>query len=88
VVDIRALDFRVDLSPEECWRLYVWLEDDAPFVRNQLSVVRHGGGRDVSLSTPEERRQVRNAIVTGGRDSSALTDGLRSLRTALGESEG
>ena len=88
MVDVRASDFLVDLSGEECYRLYVWLGEDAPFVRNQLSVIRHGGGRGVSLSTPEERRQVLDALVTGGRDTDALTGGLHSLRTALVESAG
>jgi hypothetical protein len=82
VVDVRGSDFRLDLSRDECWLLYVWLGEHAPFLRNQLSVVRNGGSGAVSISTHEEGRQVVAALATGG----ALTGGLRSLMTALGES--
>jgi hypothetical protein len=84
MVDVRFADVRVALSADECWRLYVWLGTDAPFVRNQLSVVRHGGELGVSLATAEERRQVRDALEGGGRDPADLSDGLRSLHSALG----
>jgi hypothetical protein len=77
----------IRLSPEECWQLYVLLGADAPFVRHQLIVIRRGRGGAVSLSRPEERRQVLHALATGGRDADALTSGLRSLKTALEEGE-
>ena len=86
MVDVRAFDSRLDLSRRECWLLYVWLGQSAPFVRNQLSVARHGGSSAVWISSAEEARQVLAAIATGGADPEALTGGLRSLRTALGAS--
>jgi hypothetical protein len=82
VVEILTRDHRVALSADECWRLYVLLEDDAPFVRYQLSVIRHGGGGPVSVSTSEERRQILDALAAG--DLGADAPGLRSLETALG----
>jgi hypothetical protein len=85
VVDVRGVDFRLDLSRNECWLLYVWLGEKAPFLRNQLSVVRNGGSAAVSISTHEEGRQVLAALATGGADPAALTGGLRSLMTALDE---
>ena len=84
MVDVRGGDFRVALSEDECRLLYVWLGVEAPFVRNQLTVVRHGGAGVVSISTREEGRQVLAAIAKGCADPAALTDGLRALRTALG----
>jgi hypothetical protein len=87
VVDVRGLDFRLDLSRDECWLLYKWLGDAAPFVRNQLSVMRNGGSGCVSITTREEARQLLAAIATGSAQSVALSDGLRSLRTALGDAE-
>ena len=84
MVDVRGLDFQLDLSRRECWLLYVWLGQNAPFVRNQLSVVRNGGSAAVSISSREEAHQVLAAISTAGGDPSALTGGLRSLQTALG----
>ena len=85
MVDVRGADFRLDLSRDECWLLYVWLGEHAPFLRNQLSVVRNGGSGAVSISTHEEGRQVLAALVTGGTDPEALSGGLRSLMTALDE---
>jgi hypothetical protein len=82
MVDVRALDAQLDLSRRECWLLYVWLGQNAPFVRNQLSVVRNGGRGSVSISR-DEARHVLAAIATGGADPTALTGGLRALRTAL-----
>jgi hypothetical protein len=82
VVEVRTPDARVALSVDECWKLYVLLGDRAPFVRNRLSVIRHGGIGDVSLSTREDRAQVLDALDTSGGDP--LSQGLRSLRTALG----
>jgi hypothetical protein len=85
LVEVCGADFRVGLSTDECWQLYVWLGTDAPFVRNQLSVIRRGGRPGVSLATAEERRQVLNALANDGRDPNELSDGLRLLHTALGE---
>jgi hypothetical protein len=82
VIDVRAPGLNVNLSRDEGWTLLDWLADRAPFVRNQLMVVRHGGSGAVTLSTPEERRDVLDALTTDGR-SKTLTDGLRSLETAL-----
>jgi hypothetical protein len=87
VVDIRIADLCVDLSPDECWRLYVLLGDGAPFVRNQLSVIRHGGTGAVSLSTREERRQVLDALAAGSLGAGVLSTGLRSLQRALRKSD-
>ena len=84
VVDVCGPDFRLALSRDECWLLYVWLGVEAPFVRNQLSVLRHGGSGAVSISTRDESRQVLAAIAAGSADREALTGGLRSLRAALG----
>ena len=83
MVDVRALDCRLDLSRRECWQLYVWLGEDAPFVRNQLSVARNGGSATVCISSREEARQVLTAIAAGSAHHDALSDGLRSLRIAL-----
>jgi len=88
VVDVRALDSRLDLSRKECWLLYEWLGQNAPFVRNQLSVARKGGSATVRISSREEARHVLTAIATGGTDPAALTGGLRSLKAALGASGG
>jgi hypothetical protein len=85
VVDVRALNSRLDLSRDECWLLYVWLGDKAPFVRNQLSVARNGGSGGVSISTGEEGRQILAAIAASGRPEE-LTGGLLSLRAALASS--
>ena len=82
MIDVRAPGLSVNLSRDEGWTLLDWLADRAPFVRNQLMVVRHGGSGAVTLSTPEERRDVLDALTTDGR-SKTLTDGLRSLETAL-----
>jgi hypothetical protein len=83
VVEVRTPDLCVALSLDECWRLYVLLGDSAPFVRNRLSVIRHGGSGPVSLSTAEERGEVLHAL--GGRGKGPLSEGLLSLQTALGE---
>ena len=69
----------VRLSLEECSQLYVWLGDSAPFVRNQLHLLR-SGSENVSLDTSQECRDVLEAIEHGG---SSLTSGLRSLKLAL-----
>jgi hypothetical protein len=82
VVEVRTPDLSVALSSDECWRLYVLLGDRAPFVRNRLSTIRRGGTGAVSLATKEERAQVLDALEVGGKDP--LSQGLRSLRTALG----
>jgi hypothetical protein len=84
VVDVRVLDRRVDLSRRECWLLYVWLGQDAPFVRNQLSVVRNGGSGAVSISSSKEASEVLAALSSSSVDPDELTGGLRSLRVALG----
>ena len=86
MVDIRTPDLCVELSPDECWQLYVLLGEGAPFVRNQLSVIRRGGTGAVSLSTREERRQVLDALAAGSLGAGVLSAGLRSLQRALGES--
>jgi len=83
MVDVRALDSQLDLSASECWHLYVWLGQNAPFVRNQLTVVRNGGRAIVSISSREEARQVLTAISAGCADPAALSPGLCSLRAAL-----
>lgn len=74
---------RVGLSREECWQLYGWLGERAPFVRHRLRVIRSGGTGDVSLITPQERCEVLEAIDIGGRSLSFLTSGLLSLKLAL-----
>jgi hypothetical protein len=89
IVRVQTPGSSVHLSQAECWQLYVWLGDGAPFVRNRLRVIRHGGGGAVSLSTAEECRQVLHALANGGRRrSDALTDGLCSLRSALDDGSG
>jgi hypothetical protein len=87
VVDTATPTLCVQISKQECWRLYVLLGDDAPFVRHQLNVIRHGGAGTVSLSTPLERRQVLDALLSTDEDTGALTSGLTSLRTALNQSK-
>jgi len=84
VVRVQTPGASVQLSQAECWQLYVWLGDGAPFVRNQLRVIRHGGAGAVSLSNAEECRLVLRALADGGRRGrDALTDGLCSLKSAL-----
>jgi len=83
MVDVRTQAHCVQLSRDECRHLYTLLGANAPFVRNQLRVIRDGGDRGVTLSTPEERREVLDALSTAGRGSPSLTGGLRSLQTAL-----
>ena len=78
---------RVELSARECWQLYEWLGEHAPFVRNQLRVIRQGGGGDVRLATREERQEVLQAIEIGCGSLGSLTSGLRSLKMALAESD-
>jgi hypothetical protein len=85
MVEVCTLDQRFALTRSECWLLYVWLGERAPFVRNQLSVARRGGTAAVSISTYEEGCDVLAAIATGA-DQSALTGGLRSLEAALSPS--
>ena len=83
VVEVQGLDFRLDLSREECWLLYVGLGEHAPFVRHQLAVVRHGGTPRISISTYEEGRQVLAALENPDVETETLTSGLRSLKIAL-----
>jgi len=83
VIDVRVSRECVHLSRDEGWKLQTWLADRAPFVRNQLMVARHGGNGAVTLSTPEERRDVLDALSAGGQSEEALTSGLLSLETAL-----
>ena len=78
---------RVELSSRECWQLYEWLGEHAPFVRNQLRVIRQGGSGDVKLATREERQEVLQAIEIGCRSLGSLTGGLRSLKMALTEGD-
>ena len=87
VVSVGPAGGVVHLSKEECWELYVLLEDDAPFVRNQLRVVRHGGRGGVALTTRAERRQVLDRLVAGADRTSM--GGLAALRAAIArEDEG
>jgi hypothetical protein len=86
MVDVRTVNRRVELSRGECWLLYTWLGQDAPFVRSQLSVVRNGGTAAVRISSRVEASEVLAAIATRCADPDALTGGLRSLRMALGAS--
>lgn len=74
---------RVGLSREECWQLYGWLGERAPFVRHRLRVIRSGGTGDVSLITSQERSDVLEAIEIAGRGLHSLTSGLLSLKLAL-----
>jgi hypothetical protein len=83
VIDVRVSGHSVRLSRDEGWKLQDWLADRAPFVRNQLMVVRHGGSGAVTLSTLEERQDVRNALSTASQGEEALTSGLLSLEAAL-----
>lgn len=83
VVEIRTPDHCVGLSTEECWQLYVMLGDSAPFVRHRLSVIRRGGTGAVSLSTPDECREVLQVLATEG--NGALSEGLQLLQTVLTE---
>jgi hypothetical protein len=86
MADVRAFGSRLDLSRSECWLLYVWLGDHAPFIRNQLSVVRNGGSATICISSREEASQVLAAIAASGTDPAQLTEGLHSLRAALNAS--
>ena len=52
MIDVRISGSCVHLSREEGLQLGILLGDRAPFVRNQLMVIRHGGGGAVTLSTP------------------------------------
>ena len=83
MTNVRTQAHCVELSREECRHLYTLLGASAPFVRNQLRVSRDGGDRGVTLSTPEERREVFEALSSAGRGSRSLSGGLRSLQTAL-----
>ena len=76
----------VHLSKQECWELYVLLADDAPFVRHQLSVVRNGGPGRVSLTTPAERQQVLDSLLSSADGVS--TGGLAALKAAIAEARG
>jgi hypothetical protein len=67
----------VALTRSECWTLYVLLGGTAPFVRNQLSVARNGGRRDVALTDDLERRDVLEAL------AGQLSPGLDELQRAL-----
>ena len=81
-IAVQTADFSVSLSRDETWTLFVSLGGDAPFVRHQLSVIRGGGHGSVSLSTPQERRDVFEAL-QDDRIGRPLTEGLLSLRAAL-----
>jgi hypothetical protein len=83
VVSLGAAGAVVHLSKKECWELYVLLEDDAPFVRNQLSVVRHGGHGGVSLTSGTERRQVLGKLRSSA--DGFATGGLAALKAALAD---
>jgi hypothetical protein len=85
-VSLGAAGAVVHLSKKECWELYVLLDDDAPFVRHQLSVVRHGGHGGVSLTSATERRQVLERLLSslGG---GVATGGLAALRKAIAEAQ-
>lgn len=82
-VAVLTPSLRVDLTASECWQLYVWLGEHAPFVRNQLRIIRQGGTGNVSLVTPQERREVLEAIDVGCGSLESLTGGLLSLKTSL-----
>jgi hypothetical protein len=69
---------QIDLSRADCWDLYVLLGDAAPFVRNQLTVIRNGGDGSVLLATTDERQQVLAALLV-----ETLSPGLESLKLAL-----
>ena len=73
----------VRLSRRECWELYVLLDDEAPFVRHELSAIRNGRAGCVSLTSLIERQQVRKRLVSRGGAPNGLTAGLRSLAAAL-----
>jgi len=83
VVSLGTVGAVVQLSKKECWELYVLLDDDAPFVRHQLSVVRHGGHGGVSLTSATERRQVLDRLLSSA--GGVATGGLAALREAIAE---
>jgi hypothetical protein len=85
MVEVFMLDQRLALTRSECWLLYVWLGERAPFVRNQLAVARKGGKSGVCISTDEEGRDILAAIAASA-DHSTLSGGLRSLEVALSTS--
>ena len=85
-VSVGASGAVVHLSKAECWELFVLLEDDAPFVRNQLAVIRHGGAGGVALTTAAERRQVFYRLASHPGNGGALDGGLRLLKAALAAS--
>ncbi len=85
MIDIRISGCCVHLSRDEGWQLRMWLGERAPFVRNQLMKIQHGGGGAVTLSTPEERREVLDALSSGGQSRNTLTGGLCSLEAALAD---
>jgi hypothetical protein len=85
VVSLGAAGTAVHLSKKECWELYVLLDDDAPFVRHQLSVVRHGGHGGVSLTSATERRQVLERLLSSA--GGVGTAGLAALREAIAEAQ-
>ncbi len=72
----------VELSKQEAWRLYVFLADNAPFVRHALRVRHNNGIGTVSLSTPQEQQHVLEALLRASI-SAPLTTGLAALTTAL-----
>ena len=72
----------VHLTKQECWELYVLLADEAPFVRHQLTVLRHGGTSGLSLTTPAERQQVLDRLVADREDGEQAL-GLSLLKAAL-----
>jgi hypothetical protein len=72
----------VELSKREAWRLYVLLADNAPFVRHALRVRHNNGIGTVSLSTPQERQDVLEALLHAST-TAPLTSGLDALTSAL-----
>ena len=74
----------VELSRKEAWRLYVLLADGAPFVRHALRAVPPNNGiGTVSLSTPQERQHVLEALLRGSTTRAPLSNGLQALAIAL-----
>jgi hypothetical protein len=83
LVSLGFPDAVVPLSKRECWELYVLLCDDAPFVRHQLNVARHGGRGGVALTTAAERGQVLDRLLSSA--AGEVGGGLGMLTAALVE---
>jgi hypothetical protein len=84
MAEVRTSSLRIEISRGECRQLHIWLADNAPFVRHQLSVIYNGGEAAISVESPEERQHVWDAITAAGR-SETLGPGLLALRAALTE---